>query len=286
MSGGAASQHAKRRRRHFGGVGVALALISGARFAGEAAAAEYELTGALGLDSKGSFRGVKSQDLNPAVYGYVELVRGKMLAGVFSNPVKIQGEITPLVLTYAAWKPSVGRFDFEAGARYYTFPGSSDFTYDFNRDGIVDHAGHKGLFEAQAGVRRKFKGGRVHLRGFVTPDNFAETGPAWYFNGEARANIAHGFEARGGIGYSGFENTLYNDNYVDYDVGIYKSALGFDMYVRYSDTAGLAGSDNSIVVFGIERSFTLAASSGADRRRFDKIRNDWLVDKSRLGLVH
>ncbi len=285
MSGGTVSHDGKRRRRRSGVACLALALFFAAA-GGRAAAADYELTGALGLDSNGSFRGVKSTHLNPAVHGYVELVRGEMLAGVFSNPVKIQGELGALVLTYVAWKPSVGKVDFEAGARYYTFPGSSDFTYDFNRDGIVDHAGHKGLFEAQAGVRRKFKGGRVHLRGFFTPNDFGETGPAWYVNGEARARIAYGFEARGAVGVSGYSNPLYNDNYVDYRVGIYKSALGFDMYVRYSDTVGLGGRDNALVVFGFEKVFTLASSEGADRRRFDKIRNDWLVDKSLLGLVH
>jgi len=248
-----------------------------------AAAEDFELTGAIGLDSRGSYRGTLGQGFRPASHGYLELVRGEFLAGVFANPVKIQGETGALVLSYASWKPSVGKIDLEIGARRYWFPGSSDFTYDFDRDGLADHAGRKGLVEMQAGVRRKFHGGRVHFRAFYTPDGFGETGDAWYFNGEGRANIAYGFEARGAVGVSRFANRLYNENYVDYRAGLYKSALGFDFYARYSDTAGLDGRSNSAVIFGIEREFTLASSAGSERRRFEKIRNDWIVDKSLIG---
>lgn len=248
-----------------------------------AAAEDFELTGAIGLDSRGSYRGTLGDGFRPASHGYLELVRGEFLAGVFANPVKIQGENGALVLSYASWKPSVGKIDLEVGARRYWFPGSSDFIYDFDRDGLADHAGRKGLFEAQAGVRRKFNGGRVHLRAFYTPDGFGETGPAWYFNGEGRVNIAYGFEARGAVGVSRFSDPLYNEDYVDYRAGLYKTALGFDMYVRYSDTAGLSGPDNSAVIFGVERDFTLASSARGKRRRFEKIRNDWIVDKSLIG---
>ncbi len=248
-------------------------------------AAEFELTGALGLDTNGAFRGVKSRNMNPSVHGFLELVYGEFLAGVFSNPVRISVETTPLVLTYAAWKPSAGNYDFELGARYYAFPGSTDFTFDFEPDGIIDHAGHKGLFEAQAGVRRVFKGGRVHLRAFYTPDDFAETGPSWYLNGDARAAIAKGFDLRAAVGASFPSDTRFSQKYVDYRIGIYKSAFGLDMFIRYSDTAGLNGPDNSVFVFGFERSWTLASSEGARARRYDKIRNDWLIDKSLLGLT-
>ncbi len=265
---------------------VLLALAAAAAIAPRgASAADFELTAAVGLDTNGTFRGSKSSGFRPASHAYVELVRGEMLAGVFANPVKIQGENRALLLTYASWKPSARKFDLEVGGRYYAFPASSEFTYDFDRDGVVDHSGRKGLFEAVVGVRRKFKRGRLHLRGFYTPDNFAETGPAWYLNGEARVALVHGFETRAAVGYSGFAEQRFNENYVDYRIGINKSALGFDMYVRYSDTAGLSGADNSAIIFGVERSFTLAASPGADDR-FEKIRNDWLIDKSLLGVFH
>lgn len=265
-------------------VAAALALCPG--LAAPARADDYSVTAALGLETTGAFRGVKSRKLNPSVYGYLEIAYGEGLFGVFSNPVSIAGETNALVLGYALWKPSIGRFDFEAGGRYYSFPDSSDFTFDFDDDGVVDHRGHKGLFEAQAGVRRKFDGGRVHVRAFYSPDGFAETGPAWYFNNEVRADLPFGIEARGAVGVSRFSDKRFNENYIDYDAGLYKSLAGFDMFLRYSDTAGLAGPDNSVVVFGIERALSLDSSGARERRRYEKIRNDWQIDKARLGIVN
>lgn len=264
-------------------VAAALALCLG--LAAPARAADYSVAAALGLETTGAFRGVKSRKLNPSVYGYLEIAYGDGLFGVFSNPVSIAGETNALVLGYGLWKPSLGKVDFEAGGRYYAFPDSSDFTFDFDDDGVVDHRGRKGLFEAQGGVRRNFDGGRVHIRAFYTPDGFARTGPAWYFNNELRADLPFGLEARGAVGVSRFSDKRFNENYIDYDAGLYKSMFGFDMFLRYSDTAGLAGPDNSVVVFGIERSFSLASSSAHDDRRFEKIRNDWRIDKARLGIL-
>jgi len=262
-------------------VAAALALC----LAAPAQGAEYDISAGLGLETTGAFRGVKSRKLNPSVYGFLEISYGEGLFGVFSNPVSIAGETNALVLGYALWKPSIGKFDLEAGGRYYAFPDSSDFTFDLDDDGVVDHRGRKGLFEAQGGVRRKFDGGRVHIRAFYTPDGFARTGPAWYVNNELRADLPFAIEARGAVGVSRFSDKRFNENYIDYDAGLYKSLFGFDMFLRYSDTAGLSGPDNSIVVFGIERSLSLASSAARDDRRFEKIRNDWRLDKARLGLV-
>lgn len=271
------------RRACFCAGAVAALLALG--LAAPAQGAEYDIIAGLGLETTGAFRGVKNRKLNPAVYGFLEISYGEGLFGVFSNPVSIAGETNALVLGYALWKPSIGRFDFEAGGRYYAFPDSSDFTFDLDDDGVVDHRGRKGLFEAQGGVRRKFDGGRLHIRAFYTPDGFARTGPAWYINNEVRADLPFGIEARGAVGVSRFSDKRFNENYIDYDAGLYKSLFGFDMFLRYSDTAGLSGPDNSVVVFGIERSLSLASSAARDDRRYEKIRNDWRLDKARLGLV-
>jgi hypothetical protein len=140
------------------------------------------------------------------------------------------------------------------------------------------------LFEGVVSIKRTFTNGRLTARAFYTPDNFAETGPAWYFNGEARADIAAGFEARGNVGVSRFSNARYNDNYVDYNIGVYKSALGLDMFVRYSDTAGLYGADNGVVVFGVEKSWSVLSPQARSPDRYRKILNDWAVDKSLFAI--
>ncbi|MFN0024966.1 MAG: TorF family putative porin [Parvularculaceae bacterium] len=279
MSGGTPSVHVFWRFARAFAAAVGLCVGAAAR------AADFDVTAALGLETTGAFRGVKSRKLNPSVYGYVEMTYGEGLFGLFSNPVSIAGETNALVLGYALWKPSFAGFDFEAGGRYYAFPDSNDFTFDLDNDGDVDHRGRKGLFEAQGGIRRKFEGGRVHVRAFYTPDGFARTGPAWYVNNEVRADLPFGFEARGAVGVSRFADARFNDNYIDYDAGLYKSLFGFDMFVRYSDTSGLPGADNSIVVFGIERALSLVSSMSCEDPRFEKIRNDWRIDKARLAIV-
>ena len=245
-----------------------------------ASADELYIDAALGFETTGTFRGVKSDKPKPAPYGYFEVTAGEFYGGVFSNPAYIQDDWNALAVLYAVWAPSAAGLDFDIGGRYYAFPGSSDFEYDFEGDGLNDHAGRKGLFEALIGAEKNFDGGRVSGRVFYTPDGFAETGPAWYFHGEARVDIATGFEARIGAGYNHFAEPLYNDNYVDYHVGIYKTAFGLDMFVRYSDTDGFYGMDNSAVVFGLEKMWSVRSPDGASRRRYRKILNDWVVDKS------
>lgn len=279
MSGGTPSLNWARLCAGAGAAFLALGLAAPAQ------GADYDIIAGLGLETTGAFRGVKNRKLNPAVYGFVELAYGEGLFGVFSNPVSIAGRTNALVLGYALWKPTLGKFDLEAGGRYYAFTDPTEFTYDFDDDGVVDHRGRKGLFEAQGGLRRKFDGGRVHIRAFYSPDGFAETGPAWYVNNEVRADLPFGIEARGAVGVSRFSDKRFNENYIDYDAGLYKSLAGFDMFLRYSDTAGLAGPDNSVVVFGIERSLSLVSSAGRHDRRYDKIRNDWRIDKARLGVI-
>jgi uncharacterized protein (TIGR02001 family) len=251
-----------------------------------AVAEEYQLTAALGSESTGAFRGVKSERLNPSVYGYVEFEHGEMLAGVFANPVSIAGETNLLTLGYFSWRPRALGVRWEVGGRYYAFPDSSIFTYDLDGDGFVDHSGDKGLFEATAGADWWNDDVRVRLLGFWTPDNFAETGDAGYLYGEGRIHLGDGLEARGAAGYSAYADRRFNDNYIDYNVGVYKSLFGLDMFVRYSDTAGLVGADNRVVVFGVEKAWSVLSSSGREAHRFDKIRNRWLIDKSLLTSVH
>ena len=123
------------------------------------------------------------------------------------------------------------------------------------------------------------------MRAFYTPDDFAETGPAFYLNAEARAHIARGFEARGSVGVSEYKDARFSDDYVDYRVSLHKSVLGFDGFVAYSNTVGLDNADNNAIVFGIERVFTIAESDDPEWRRFEKIRNGWRIDKALLSRI-
>lgn len=245
---------------------------------------EIVVTGTLGVDTTSVFRGIKSTKLNPSVFGNLIVERGDLYGGVYSNPSSIQGEVRPFVIGYANYAPRIGAFDVDVGGRYYAFIDSSDFSFDLDRDGVIDHTGRKGFFETFASVSRNFGDVQARTRVYYAPDVFAETGGSLYVNTRLKALLGNGFDVRADVGISEFEREQFNDEYVDYGIGIYKSLFGFSLSVRYSDTVGLAGSDDRVVSFSIERDFTLRA--GNKRREYlkRKIRNyDWSGDKALFG---
>lgn len=244
----------------------------------------FTVTGTLGVDSVSAFRGVKSTKLNPSVFGAVELERGDVFAGVFTNPTSIAGEVRPLAVTYVGYSPRVGKFDLGAGARYYAFIASSDFSFDLDDDGVIDHTGKKGFSEVFASVSRNVGALNFRARAFYAPNVFAETGGALYLNGRVKAPLGAGFDIQGDFGVSEFEREQFNDEYIDYGVSVYKSVRGFDLYLRYSNTTGLAGTDDRLVAFGIERSWSFSPEADRRERMRRKILNrDWSGDKALFG---
>ena len=246
---------------------------------------DYTLTAALGVDSNAVFRGQKSTKLNPSVYAVLDFERGPFYTGLQATPSSIQGEIRPFVLLYIGYTPEIGAFDGNIGARYYTFPGSSDFEFDLDDDGVTDHAGKKGFYEFNAGVSRTIKDVNFNVRAFYAPNIFGETGGAFYVNSRVKAPLGSGFELRGDVGVSSFSKDQFNDDYVHYGVGVYKSAFGLDFYLRYTDTSGRAGVNDRIVSVGIEKAWTLAEGGGRAGYLRRKIRNrSWRDDKHSLGV--
>lgn len=245
---------------------------------------DYDVTIAVGLDSTGVFRGVKSRKLNPSVYGLMEVSIEDFYGGAYASPVSIAGETSPLLLGYVGYQPDVLGLELNFIARYYAFVGSSDLGIDDTGDGVVDRFGRLGVFETGVSATKRYESGRVSARFFYTPNSLGETDPAYYFNAEVRRDLVYGFELRAHGGVSRYENVRFNEDYADYGVGVYKSIFGFDTFLRYSDTTGLTGSDDRVIVFGIERSFGVASSDRDRLRRFRKIRNDFSLDKSLLSI--
>lgn len=236
----------------------------------------------LGVDSTGVFRGTKSDKLNPSVYGFAELSKGQFYGGAFSNPVHINGKAGPLVLGYAGFAPSAFGIDFDVGGRVYAFPGSDPISWDLNGDGAAEHVGRLRVFESYAAATKPFEGGQFSARLFWSPDSLGDTGTAWYYNAELRKDLIFGIEARGQGGLSRFADDRYNEDYADWSVGLFGAVKSFDVFVRYSDTVGLPGRDDSVVVVGVERSFNFP-STRADP--YEKVRNRFVVDKSLLAGV-
>lgn len=246
---------------------------------------DFELTAAFGVESNAVFRGQRSTKLNPSVYAALELERGDLYLGGFTSPSSIQGEVRPLMLLYLGYAPEIAGFQTRIGVRRYLFPASREFNFDLDDDGIIDHSGKKGFVEGFVGASRVIHAVKVDTRVYFAPDVFGETGGSLYVHTSLKAPIGQGFDLRGDVGVSRFARNEFNDNYVDYGIGLYKTAFGLDFFLRYSDTAGLGGSDDRIVVFGIEKAWTLLQGGGKRGHLRRKIRNrDWRIEKNLIGV--
>ena len=247
---------------------------------------DITVTGVLGVDSRGAFRGVKSTKLNPSVYAVLEIEYGDLVGGMYTNASSIAGEIRPLVVSYVNYSlPTVAKFDAIVGVRYYAFIASSDFGFDLDSDGIVDHVGRKGFFESFGSVSRDI--GKVNLRTrvYYAPNVFGETGGSLYVSSRVKMPLGKGFSISADVGVNEFEREQFNDEYIDYGVSIFKSLFGFDLYLRYSNTSGLAGTDDEMVAVGIEKAWTLAQTDQKGDYIRRKIKNrDLIGDKAILDL--
>ena len=251
---------------------------------GPAFGRDFDVIVALGLETNGVFRGVKSRKLNPSVYGLLEVTSEAFYGGAYTNAVHIAGETSPLLLGYAGYKPEALGLTFDVGARYYAFVSSEDIAFDDDKDGAFDRFGRKGVFETKLGARKETQWGRITSSFYYTPSTVGETGSAYYVTTELRRKLWSDFELRTDFGYSWHGDSNYHDDYADFGVGVFKSALGFDMFLRYSDTFGLSGSDDRIVVFGIERSLGIISRAGMRTRLFEKIRNDIELNKNSIRI--
>ncbi len=253
--------------------------VSGPAMAG---GEDYEIGVAFGVDSVSVFRGQKSSSLNPSVSTIVTVRRGDFYGGMFVTPSKIAGEIRPFVLGYVGYGSSIGELDWDVGARYYSFPDSSDFVIDLDNDGIPENVGRKGFYEGLAGASFPIGEATLSANVFYSPNVFGETGGALYISSGLNIPIGAEFDLRGTISFSEFSNDLFNEDYADYSVGLYREFFGLDMFLRYSDTLGFPGADDRVLVFGVEKSWTLASSNKDRDQHYRKIHNNLVIDKSQI----
>lgn len=241
---------------------------------------DYEISAAFGVDSVGVFRGQKSTTLNPTVSGSLSFEVGDAYGGVYTTPTKIAGETRPLVLGYGGYSFETGAIDWAAAARYYAFPDSSDFVIDLDADGIPESVGRKGFLEGFVGAG--FTIYDIDFSGniFYSPNIFGETGAGAYIVGAVKAPTVYGVELRAQVGRSEFADDLLNNEYTDYAIGLYREVRGIDVFIRYSDTLGVEGVDDRVLVVGFEKSWTLLSRD--DRRKHErrKILNNIVVDKT------
>lgn len=205
------------------------------------------------------FRGLSQTDDAPAIQGGfdyevplsepVALYLGVWGSNVdFNEGSGVDGATMELDL-YGGLKGNIGStgLGWDLGFIYYTYPGAdSSLNYDF--------------VEAAGALSYDFGVAAVTASVNFSPDNFGNSGNAWYPKLAVDVPIADT-----GLTFSGYVAKQYiednaafgTDDYVEWNLGLGYSIAGFGLSLNYSDTdISPSGDGNSeVILFSVSRAF-------------------------------
>lgn len=206
------------------------------------------------------FRGLSQTDDAPALQGGfdyevplgkpVGLYLGAWGSNVdFNEGAGVDGA-TVEIDYYGGLKGDIGDtgLSWDVGFIYYSYPGAdSSLDYDF--------------WEAQAALGYDFGVAAVTASVNYSPDNFGDSGTAFYPKLAVEVPIpgVKGLALSGHVAkqYIDKEAVFGSPDYVEWNIGIGYSVLGFDLAVNYTDTdiSPSADANDAMVLFTIGRSF-------------------------------
>lgn len=233
---------------------ITLVSMPSAGFAEEVSAApSYTLSGSLTAVSDYVFRGISQSDEHPAIQGSFDYAHDSgFYLGVWGSSVDFNdGDEASLETDiYAGLKGQckVTGITWDLGATYFAYPGAnSGLDYDY--------------VEAKAGLGYEI--GSVSLDGNVnySPEFFADSGDAWYSQGNVTWNMPQDFSLKGHLGYQAIDDEVAFGvpDYTDWSLGLGYSAQGFDFGLAYTDTdlsnAECRDNCDPRLLFSISRSF-------------------------------
>lgn len=241
-------------------VGASLAIgVAGAASAQDTSGIPGTFSANVGLVSEYYFRGLSQTDDAPAIQGgfdyEVKLADPTALyLGVWGSNVDfnegagVDGATVEVDL-YGGFRGSIGDsgIGWDIGFIYYTYPGAaSSLNYDF--------------VEVQGALSYDFGLASVAASVNYSPDNFGESGAAWY--PKLALDVPLG---KTGITFSGYVAKQYIDkedvfgspDYTEWNLSLGYSIAGFDLSVAYSDTdiSPSADANKEAVIFSVSRSF-------------------------------
>jgi uncharacterized protein (TIGR02001 family) len=172
-----------------GAVGIALFALSGT-----AAADGYEVAAPapaeesrkftysfnIGATSDYVFRGISQTDNDPTIQGGIDLGYGILYAGWWASGLNFEASGSDAQVEmdwYAGMRPTWGKATFDLGVIYYTYPGAGWIP-------PVVAGPQLNYVELKAGVSGEVvKNLTAGLTVFWSPEEFAETGSVWTFEG-------------------------------------------------------------------------------------------------------
>jgi uncharacterized protein (TIGR02001 family) len=218
------------------------------------------LSANVSLASEYVFRGVSQTSEGPAIQGGFDATCGSFYAGVWASSLDWGPALTPgadgdfnvvtwasiEVDSYAGFKGKLGRFAWDLGVIYYTYPNSTRNLFFFD-DGFDRVRNDYVELKAGAGADL-WKDGTLAVTGFYSPDYQYETGTVWTLE----VGFTQAFQAYWGVtptfsalvGHQWGNNNDYaariangDDSYTYWNAGV---SLGFlekwSLDLRYWDT--------------------------------------------------
>ncbi len=204
---------------------MGLAMLAGATMAGAGAAhAEGTWSGNIAMTTDYVFRGISLSDGDYAVQGGVDYVDGMFYAGAWGSSLSSGGELD----LYAGFTPTLGPVALNLGAIYYTYPGASDDTAEYD------------YFELKAaGSISATEALTLGAAVYYSPENYGDTGDALYLEVNGALALSDAVSISAAYGSQTIEEPaagLDEDDYATWNLGVGYSFAGFGFDLRYHDT--------------------------------------------------
>jgi uncharacterized protein (TIGR02001 family) len=189
------------------------------------------------------FRGVSQTDENAAIQGGFDAACGMFYAGVWASSLDFGGDLTlggeyvdianVEIDYYGGITPTLGKFNFDFGVIYYTYPNAFDSVSAVN--GVL---GELNYWEFKAGVSTTvLKDVGIGTTVYYSPDYTGEIGDNVVWESSIEKPLAYGFKVSGTFGSQWGDENDGGFDYTYWNAGISKDFLEkFTLDVRYWDT--------------------------------------------------
>ncbi len=181
-----------------------------------------DLTGNVGVTSNYENRGLTESDNHGAIFGGLDYTAGKAYVGTWASTADLNDSTKAEVDLYAGYRPVVGNYTFDLGVVYYGYidqPRNSNYAYG----------------EVKAAVSRPVGAGAVGASVYYSPNFFANTGKAYYYEVNASYPLTSKLSLSGALGEQAF--LTGSKSYTTGNIGVtYAVANNLSFDVRYVGT--------------------------------------------------
>lgn len=206
-------------------------LLAASVFAG-AAHAEGALSYNVAGTSNYVWRGYSQTSDNGALQGGVDYTNGAYYAGAWASTVDFGDSTDAELDVYAGYKPTLDDYSFDLGVVVYGYlgePDGSDYTFG----------------EIKAAVSRPLGKGTVGAAVYYSPEFFAESGVATYYELNGSYPLTDKLSVSGAIGSQEFTSEV--GNYTTANVGLSYAitpSISIDGRVSTNDLPEMGQADN------------------------------------------